>query len=97
MDETELRSRWLAANEVQTIIQEGHGPTPTPVISQAILVQNLLGPNILADSIVTTPSHNPPEDGGFKYNPPWRTGQYRRNAIAREPSQTNPAQPEAVH
>jgi phosphoglucomutase len=56
----------LAANEVQTIIQEGHGPTPTPVISHATLVQN----RILADGIATTPSHNPPQDGGFKYNPP---------------------------
>ena len=62
----------LAANHVETIIQQGDGVTPTPVISRAILVYNR-GRNIndhLADGIVVTPSHNPPEDGGFKYNPP---------------------------
>jgi phosphoglucomutase len=61
----------LAANNVETIIQERDGVTPTPVISRAILVYNR-GRNIndhLADGIVITPSHNPPEDGGFKYNP----------------------------
>jgi phosphoglucomutase len=61
----------LAANNVETIIQENDGVTPTPVISRAILVYNR-GRNIndhLADGIVVTPSHNPPEDGGFKYNP----------------------------
>ena len=69
MDETELRSRWLAANEVQTIIQEGHGPTPV-IYRRPSSSRTVLGPNILADGIVTTPSRNPPEDGGFKYNPP---------------------------
>ena len=62
----------LAANNVETIIQLGDGITPTPVISRAILVYNH-GRNMkdhLADGIVITPSHNPPEDGGFKYNPP---------------------------
>jgi phosphoglucomutase len=62
----------LAANNVETIIQQGDGITPTPVISRAILAYNR-GRNIkdhLADGIVITPSHNPPEDGGFKYNPP---------------------------
>jgi phosphoglucomutase len=62
----------LAANNVETIIQQGNGITPTPVISRAILVYNR-GRNQkdhLADGIVITPSHNPPEDGGFKYNPP---------------------------
>jgi phosphoglucomutase len=62
----------LAANSVETIIQENDGVTPTPVISRAILVYNR-GRNLndhLADGIVITPSHNPPEDGGFKYNPP---------------------------
>ena len=60
----------LAANNVPTIIQEGDGVTPTPVISRAILVYNRGRKEHLADGIVITPSHNPPEDGGFKYNPP---------------------------
>jgi phosphoglucomutase len=59
----------LAANEVQTIIQRDDGFTPTPVISRAILVYNRSRTEHLADGIVITPSHNPPEDGGFKYNP----------------------------
>jgi phosphoglucomutase len=59
----------LAANDVHTIIQEAHGVTPTPVISHAILVHNRSRTEHLADGIVITPSHNPPEDGGFKYNP----------------------------
>ncbi len=59
----------LAANNVQTIIQQGDGVTPTPVISRAILVYNRDRKQHLADGIVITPSHNPPEDGGFKYNP----------------------------
>jgi phosphoglucomutase len=62
----------LAANNVETIIQQGDGITPTPVISRAILVYNRdrKEKDHLADGIVITPSHNPPEDGGFKYNPP---------------------------
>ncbi len=60
----------LAANGVETIIQRDDGVTPTPVISQAILVYNRGRTDHLADGIVITPSHNPPEDGGFKYNPP---------------------------
>jgi phosphoglucomutase len=60
----------LAANGVETIIQENDGVTPTPVISHAILVYNRGREEHLADGIVITPSHNPPEDGGFKYNPP---------------------------
>jgi phosphoglucomutase len=60
----------LAANGVQTVIQQGNGVTPTPVISRAILVYNRSRKNHLADGVVITPSHNPPEDGGFKYNPP---------------------------
>jgi len=60
----------LAANKVETIIQENDGVTPTPVISHAILVYNRTRQVGLADGIVITPSHNPPEDGGFKYNPP---------------------------
>jgi phosphoglucomutase len=60
----------LAANGVETIIQRDDGVTPTPVISRAILVYNRGRRAHLADGIVVTPSHNPPEDGGFKYNPP---------------------------
>ncbi len=59
----------LAANNVQTVIQRNDGFTPTPVISRAILVYNRGRKGHLADGIVITPSHNPPEDGGFKYNP----------------------------
>src|SRR6516162_6382757 len=59
----------LAANEVETIIQQRDGVTPTPVISHAILIHNRKRNEHLADGIVITPSHNPPEDGGFKYNP----------------------------
>src|SRR5277367_1841710 len=59
----------LAANGVETIIQQGEGVTPTPVISRAILVYNCGRKEHLADGIVITPTHNPPEDGGFKYNP----------------------------
>jgi phosphoglucomutase len=59
----------LAANGVETIIQRDDGVTPTPVISRAILVYNRTRTTHLADGIVVTPSHNPPEDGGFKYNP----------------------------
>ena len=60
----------LAANGVQTVIQRDDGFTPTPVISRAILTYNRGRRDHLADGIVVTPSHNPPEDGGFKYNPP---------------------------
>ena len=60
----------LAANGVATRIQTGRGYTPTPVISHAILTFNRDHPGVSADGIVITPSHNPPGDGGFKYNPP---------------------------
>ena len=60
----------LAANGVETVIQREDGVTPTPVISRAILAYNRGRTAHLADGIVITPSHNPPEDGGFKYNPP---------------------------
>jgi len=60
----------LAANGVETVLQENDGVTPTPVISRAILVHNSDRIIHLADGIVVTPSHNPPDDGGFKYNPP---------------------------
>jgi phosphoglucomutase len=83
----------LAANAVETIIQQGDGVTPTPVISWNILVYNRDRTQHLADGIVITPSHNPPEDGGFKYNPPhggpahldvtaWV--EHRANALLRE-------------
>jgi len=60
----------LAANRVTVMIQRGLGYTPTPVISHAILSHNRGRTDDPADGIVITPSHNPPEDGGFKYNPP---------------------------
>ncbi len=60
----------LAANNVEVIIQCDDGVTPTPVISRAILIYNRGRKESLADGIVITPSHNPPEDGGLKYNPP---------------------------
>jgi phosphoglucomutase len=60
----------LAANNVETIVQESDGVTPTPVISRAILAYNHNRQGPRADGVVITPSHNPPEDGGFKYNPP---------------------------
>lgn len=60
----------FAANDVQVFIQAGLGYTPTPVISHAILTYNRGRKDGLADGVVITPSHNPPGDGGFKYNPP---------------------------
>jgi phosphoglucomutase len=60
----------LAANEVEVMIQENLGYTPTPAVSHAILVYNRGRSTGLADGIVITPSHNPPDDGGIKYNPP---------------------------
>ena len=60
----------LAANGVEVMIDRTRGYTPTPVISHAILRYNRGRTSGLADGIVVTPSHNPPEDGGFKYNPP---------------------------
>jgi phosphoglucomutase len=60
----------LSANDVETVIQRDDGVTPTPVISRAILVHNRDRTVHVADGIVVTPSHNPPQDGGFKYNPP---------------------------
>jgi phosphoglucomutase len=83
----------LAANGVETFIQEEDGFTPTPVISRAILVHNRDTTRGKADGIVITPSHNPPADGGIKYNPPHGgpadtdvTGwvQDRANALLRE-------------
>jgi phosphoglucomutase len=83
----------LAANAVPTVIQRDDGFTPTPVISHAILARSRGRSDQLADGIVITPSHNPPEDGGFKYNPtnggPAETDvtqwiEQRANALLRE-------------
>ena len=60
----------FAANGVDIMIDEHGGYTPTPVISHAILSYNKGRTSGLADGVVITPSHNPPEDGGYKYNPP---------------------------
>jgi phosphoglucomutase len=60
----------LAANKVSVLTDAGNGYTPTPALSLAILMHNEGRADGLADGIVVTPSHNPPEDGGFKYNPP---------------------------
>jgi phosphoglucomutase len=60
----------LAGNAVETIVQRDNGVTPTPAVSRAILARNRGRRDRIADGIVITPSHNPPEDGGFKYNPP---------------------------
>ncbi|MAQ99723.1 MAG: phosphoglucomutase, alpha-D-glucose phosphate-specific [Oceanospirillaceae bacterium] len=60
----------LVANDIHVRVQEGRGYTPTPVISHAILTYNNGRTTELADGVVITPSHNPPQDGGFKYNPP---------------------------
>ncbi len=60
----------FAANGVEVMVQAGRGYTPTPVISHAILTYNRDRSSGLADGVVITPSHNPPTDGGFKYNPP---------------------------
>ena len=83
----------LAAEGVRVMIQAGRGYTPTPVISHAILTYNRGRAEGLADGIVITPSHNPPRDGGFKYNPPeggpadaeaTRTVQDRANELLEE-------------
>ena len=60
----------LAANDIDVFIDKGEGYTPTPAVSHAIVTHNRNRSDGLADGIVVTPSHNPPEDGGFKYNPP---------------------------
>src|SRR5579864_2708532 len=60
----------FAANDIDAMIDERDGYTPTPVVSHAILTYNKNRKSSLADGVVITPSHNPPEDGGFKYNPP---------------------------
>ena len=60
----------LAANNIEVMLSEGTAYTPTPAVSHAILIYNRPRKTGLADGIVITPSHNPPDDGGFKYNPP---------------------------
>src|SRR5262252_9125608 len=60
----------LAANGVRVLVDSRGGYTPTPAVSRAILAHNSSGQRSRADGIVVTPSHNPPSDGGFKYNPP---------------------------
>jgi phosphoglucomutase len=60
----------LAANDVRVLVDARGGYTPTPAVSRAILAHNAARPGPRADGIVVTPSHNPPSDGGFKYNPP---------------------------
>ena len=60
----------LAANGIETMVDRDDGYTPTPAVSHAILIYNRGRKSALADGIVVTPSHNPPDDGGFKYNPP---------------------------
>ncbi|WP_329129966.1 phosphoglucomutase (alpha-D-glucose-1,6-bisphosphate-dependent) [Streptomyces sp. NBC_01476] len=60
----------FAANDVTVLIDEGDGWTPTPAVSHAILTHNRGRGDAFADGVVVTPSHNPPADGGFKYNPP---------------------------
>ena len=72
LSEPALRSALevLAANGVDTMLATGDEYTPTPAVSHAILVHNRERTSLLADGIVVTPSHNPPDNGGFKYNPP---------------------------
>src|SRR6516164_8515340 len=60
----------LAANNIEVMLSEGTPYTPTPAVSHAILLYNRARKKGLADGIVITPSHNPPDDGGFKYDPP---------------------------
>ncbi|MCL1112704.1 MULTISPECIES: phosphoglucomutase (alpha-D-glucose-1,6-bisphosphate-dependent) [Shewanella] len=60
----------LTANQVKVLIQKEDGFTPTPVVSQAIVRANAAKPSGLVDGLIITPSHNPPQDGGIKYNPP---------------------------
>lgn len=60
----------LAANGIEAVLAQGAGITPVPVISRAIVTHNRTRTSRLADALIATPSHNPPRDGGFKYNPP---------------------------
>jgi len=85
----------LAANDTDVLVQSGGGYTPTPVVSHAILTHNKARTERLADGIIITPSHNPPEHGGFKYNPPHggpadgavtKVIQDRANELMRDPA-----------
>ena len=60
----------LAANGIESVRAQGDGVTPVPVISRAIIIHNRGRKTLLADGLIASPSHNPPSDGGFKYNPP---------------------------
>ena len=72
----------LAANNIEVMLSEGTPYTPTPAVSHAILVFNHARKSGFADGIVITPSHNPPDDGGFKYNPhAWRAGGFERDFV----------------
>lgn len=77
----------LAANGVETMIAVGGVFTPTPAVSHAILVYNRGRKRGLADGIVITPSHNPPDNGGLKYNPKWRPGRHRHHRLGTAPRQ----------
>ena len=80
----------LAANGVVTVIQRDDGVTPTPAISRAILVWNRNRTDALADGIVVTPSHNPPEDGGLRQPPERRAGRHRRHALDPDAGERDP-------
>ena len=80
----------LAAHDVDVRVDAADGYTPTPAISHAILVHNRGRRDRLADGIVVTPSHNPPEDGGFKYNPP-NGGPADTDVTALDPGRGEPA------
>ena len=81
----------FAGNEQEIMIHAGAGYTPTPVISHAILTYNRGRTTGLADGVVITPSHNPPTDGGFKYNPPdRRAGRHRHHQGDAGARQRNP-------
>ncbi len=83
----------LAANGVETMIDEHGGYTPTPVISHAILTYNRGRKSGLADGIVISPSHNPPDEGGFKYNPAnGGPADIRSDRLDRENRQQTPRQ-----
>ena len=96
----------LVADGVDVRVDSDDGFTPTPALSHAILTWNREHPGALADGIVVTPSHNPPADGGFKYNPPSGgpadaavTGaieRCRQRAAAQRASNASPAYPRSA-
>jgi len=83
----------LAANGVEVMLAEGQEYTPTPAVSHAILTYNRGRKIGLADGIVITPSHNPPHDGGFKYNPPNGGPAEASSRIGFRGKQTNSSKP----